>query len=213
MSTPLPPVTLSGRAVRLEPLSLEHVPRLHAAASGDRETFGWTLVPPTEEAMGALVAQLLADAARGACLPFATVALGPGGGAARVVGATRFMSIERWVYPDGRRREDGTPDVVEIGGTWLAPAAQRTAVNTEAKWLMLRHAFEAWRVERVSLKTDRRNARSRAAIERIGARFDGVLRAHMPGYDGAVRDTAFYSIVAAEWPEVEARLAARIARA
>ena len=105
-----------------------------------------------------------------------------------------------------------TPDAVEIGSTWLAPSAQRTAINTHAKLLMLTHAFEAWAVLRVTLKTDARNLRSRAAIERIGARFDGVLRAHMPAFDGGVRDTAFYSIVAVEWPELRRALLDRVLR-
>jgi RimJ/RimL family protein N-acetyltransferase len=98
---------------------------------------------------------------------------------------------------------------VEIGSTWLTEEAQRTAVNTHAKLLMLTHAFEGWEVRRVMLKTDARNMRSRTAIERLGARFDGVLRAHMPAFDGAVRDTAFYSILAAEWPDVRTGLRER----
>jgi RimJ/RimL family protein N-acetyltransferase len=99
---------------------------------------------------------------------------------------------------------------VEIGGTWLAPSAQRTAINTEAKLLMLTHAFETWRVHRVSLKTDARNARSRAAILRLGARFDGVVRATRVAADHAIRDDAMYSILDAEWPAVKAALAARL---
>jgi RimJ/RimL family protein N-acetyltransferase len=101
--------------------------------------------------------------------------------------------------------------VAEIGGTWLAPRVQRTPVNTEAKLLMLAHAFEVWRVRRVSLKTDARNERSRRAIERLGARFDGVLRAHMPAADGGLRDSAFYSILDAEWPAVRETLRSRLA--
>ena len=94
------------------------------------------------------------------------------------------------------------PDVLEIGGTWLSASAQRTVCNTEAKYLMLKHAFERWSVHRVSLRTDERNRRSRRAIERIGARFEGIRRADMPGADGTVRNSALYSIVAAEWPDV-----------
>ena len=101
---------------------------------------------------------------------------------------------------------------MEIGWTWLAPDAQRTAVNTEAKRLMLAHAFERWEVFRVSLKTDARNVRSRAAIERLGARLDGVMRAHSPAADRGARDAAYYSMLAAEWPDARARLDARLAR-
>lgn len=104
------------------------------------------------------------------------------------------------------------PDAIEIGWTWLAPSAQRTPVNTEAKHLMLALAFERWKVHRVTLKTDERNARSRANIERIGGKLDGILRAHMPASDGGVRNTAIYSIVASEWPVVAKRLDGFLAR-
>jgi RimJ/RimL family protein N-acetyltransferase len=146
------------------------------------------------------------DAAR--ALPFATVDRARG----RVVGATRFGNVEFWAWPPGNpnQRGEDVPDVVEIGWTWLAADAQRTAINTEAKYLMLTHAFERWRVHRVSLQTDARNARSRAAIERIGARLDGVLRAQRPASDGTVRDSAYYTILDREWPAVRARLEARL---
>jgi RimJ/RimL family protein N-acetyltransferase len=126
-----------------------------------------------------------------------------------VVGATRFLDLQYWPVGDGRQGD--VPVVAEIGGTWLAPKVHRSAVNTEAKLLMLTHAFETWRVRRVSLKTDARNARSRAAIERLGARFDGVLRAHMPAADAGLRDSAFYSILDSEWPQIHARLTSRLA--
>jgi RimJ/RimL family protein N-acetyltransferase len=124
-----------------------------------------------------------------------------------VVGSTSFIEPRVWDWPPGSalQRSD-RPDVVEIGSTWLAASAQRTRCNTEAKLLMLAHAFERWQVHAVSFKTDERNARSRRAIERLGARFDGVRRADMPGADGTVRNSAHYSIVAAEWPAVRARL-------
>ena len=105
------------------------------------------------------------------------------------------------------------PDGVEIGWTWLAASAQRTPINTEAKWLMLRHAFEVWKVRVVRLNTDRRNARSRSAIERIGGRLDGVVRANRVASDGTLRDSALYSIVESEWPEADAALRASLARA
>jgi RimJ/RimL family protein N-acetyltransferase len=197
------PVVLGGRHVRLEPLTPAHAPALAAAAAEDRSTFGFTPVPDGDSAAAAYVAGLLADADRGLVLPFATLL--PDGD---VVGGTRFLGLEYWQLGDPR--PPGVPVVAEIGGTWLAPRAQRTAVNTEAKLLMLTHAFETWQVLRVSLKTDARNARSRAAIERLGARFDGILRAHSPAADGGLRDTAFFSILRMEWPQVRDRLRRRL---
>jgi RimJ/RimL family protein N-acetyltransferase len=124
-----------------------------------------------------------------------------------VVGSTRFCNVERWRWYDGaERRPPGGVDAVEIGFTWLARAAQRTGLNTEAKYLMLRHAFEAWRVHRVQLKTDARNQRSRDAIARLGATFEGVLRSDRPSIEDGLRHTALYSVVEAEWPPVLARL-------
>ena len=205
---PAAPVVLEGRSVRLEPLDLRHVPALVAASSGRRETFRLTTAPDGVEEVRAYVTAALAAHAAGAALPFATVSLALG----RVVGSTRFGNLERWTWPKGDLdpRPDGVPDAAEIGWTWLAEEVQRTAVNTEAKRLMLAHAFETWRVHRVTLKTDARNARSRAAIERLGARLDGILRAHFPAVDGAVRDSASYSILAAEWPTVREHLDARL---
>ena len=204
----LEPVTLEGRHVRLEPLSLAHVPALLAVAKGPRDTFGLTYVPTDEASTRGYVEAALADHDAGRALPFATVARGAG----RVVGSTRFGNVEFWAWPPGNPRQRGerVPDVVEIGWTWLAPDVQRSGVNTEAKLLMLTHAFEVWRVHRVSLNTDARNTRSRAAILRLGARFDGVLRGARVASDGAIRDTAAYSILEAEWPEVKAGLTARL---
>lgn len=204
----LPSVVLQGSHVRLEPLSLDHVSALITAGSGSRATFRLTTAPDGEEATRAYVEAALAARAAGTALPFATVSLAEG----RVVGSTRFGNIERWPWPKGHEaaRADGAPDATEIGWTWLAEEAQRTAINTEAKRLMLGHAFETWGVHRVTLKTDVRNARSRAAIERIGAHLDGILRAHMPAADGGLRDSAVYSILAAEWPAVRSHLDARL---
>jgi N-acetyltransferase len=202
------PVTLADDVVRLEPLSTGHIGALHEASAGDRSTFQLTLVPHSLESWRAYVTKLLEDQDRGFSVPFVTCEARTG----RVVGSTRFMTIERWTWPDAGNPEQRSPeyaDAVEIGSTWLSPSAQRTRVNTHAKLLMLGHAFEAWEVRRVMLKTDARNVRSRSAIERLGARFDGVLRAHMPAFDGGVRDTAFYSILAAEWPAVKEGLLAR----
>jgi len=204
----LGPVTLEGEHVRLEPLALDHAGPLLAAGSGPRDTYGYILVPKSLDEMIRYIRAALADQESGRALPFATVDRARG----RVVGATRFGNIEFWAWPPGNAHQRGldVPDVVEIGWTWLAAEAQRTAINTEAKLLMLTHAFEQWRVHRVSLVTDARNARSRAAISRLGARFDGVLRAQRPAADGTVRDTACYSILDREWPDVRASLEARL---
>lgn len=201
---PVASVLLAGRHVRLEPLSLAHVPALvEAATLGSRQTFDWTYVPPDEPSMRAYVEGALANPR---AVAFATVHDGV------VVGSTRFGNIEHWDWPRGsaRQRPRGYADAVEIGWTWLAARAQRTAVNTEAKLLMLGHAFEAWEVLRVTLKTDARNARSRAAIERLGARLDGLARAQLPAVDDTPRTSAVYSILAEEWPEVRGRLVERL---
>jgi RimJ/RimL family protein N-acetyltransferase len=206
MPTP-EPLTLTGTHVRLEPLTIDHVPALLRAATEDRETFGFSPVPDTQEAMAAYVQSALSERAAGRQLPFATHSFAEN----RIVGATRFQELQPWQWSAGdeRQRQD-RPDVTEIGATWLAASAQRTACNTEAKLLMLSHAFETWQVHRVAFRTDRRNDRSRRAIELLGAQFDGVLRAERPGADGTIRDSAFYSILAAEWPTVKARLLRRL---
>ncbi len=197
-------VTLEGRAVRLEPLSLDHVPALVRAATQSRDTYGLTDVPADEPDMRRYVNRALSGRDTGSTLPFAIIDRVTG----KVVGSTRFGNIESWDWPTGNPHQRGEhlPDVVEIGWTWLAPEAQRTGINTEAKLLMLTHAFETWKVHRVSFRTDRRNERSRVAIERLGATFDGVVRAASIAYDGAVRDSAVYSILDSEWPGVKNRL-------
>jgi len=202
---PVFPVTLEGRYVRLEPLSAPHRDALLAAANEDRATYTFTGVPRDIEGAERYIRAALDDAERGQACPFATVDAGSG----RVVGSTRFGSIERWTWPAPQPPRDG-PDAVEIGWTWLARSAQRTAINTEAKLLMLTHAFEVWAVRRVTLKTDERNARSRGNIERVGGTLDGILRAHMPAFDGGVRNSAVYSLLADEWPARKARLVARL---
>ncbi|MGD0528222.1 MAG: GNAT family protein [Polyangiaceae bacterium] len=207
---PVRPVTLADDVVSLEPMSLDHVAALWDACSARRGTYGLTSVPTSPEATRAWVEVALADQERGVSLPFVT----RDARSRRILGSTRYMTIERWTWPppgSPLQRTAEHPDAVEIGATWLTEDAQRTGVNTHAKLLMLTHAFEGWEVRRVTLKTDARNLRSRNAIERIGARFDGVLRAHSPAFDGEVRDTAFFSILAAEWPDVKARLRERAA--
>jgi len=201
-------VILEGRYVRLEPLTRGHARALSAAAGGPRETYALTTVPEGESGALGYIETALRDEEAGRSLPFATVARSTG----RVVGSTRFLNIEFWAWPPGHalQRGEDVPDVAEIGATWLAGEAQRTAINTEAKLLMLTHAFEEWRVHRVSLMTDARNERSRTAILRVGARFDGVIRAHRPSSDGLIRDTAAFSILESEWPAVKRQLHSRL---
>lgn len=207
MEASLFPLTLDGGRVRLEALTRAHLPGLVAAASESRATFGLTHVPDGLPAMTAWFESAMADAERGDQVPFATVDKLRG----RVVGSTRFANLERWQWPGPPVPPvPRGPDAVEIGWTWLAQSAQRSYVNTEAKLLMLSHAFDLWGVRRVTLKTDARNARSRANIERIGCRFDGILRAAQPAWDGGVRDSAYYSMLASEWPAARDRLLARL---
>jgi N-acetyltransferase len=195
------PCVLTGNLVRLEPLSAGHVPALTRAAQEDRSTYAWASVPRAGEVAG-YVAHRLAMAG---ATPFAQVRLSDGA----VVGCTSYSSPRPWL-------DTGELFAVEIGGTWLAASAQRTGINADAKLLLLTHAFETLRVSRVDLKTDARNERSRQAIEGIGARFEGVLRnwgpSHAPGEEGRLRDSAMFSVTAAEWPDVKSRLAARLAR-
>ncbi len=191
------PVLLEGRHVRLEPLVRGHLPALLAAAQ-DPEVFRWYLTPPlgTEGEMAKWVDQILKGQAAGTDLGWATVRRRDN----RVVGATTFLDI--------RRANRG----LEIGNTWLAPEAQRTALNTEAKLLQLAYAFDRLGAVRVQLKTDERNTKSREAIARLGATFEGILRKYQARHDGFVRNTAMFSITAEEWPAVKARLEARLAR-
>ena len=201
-------VTLEGRHVLLEPLSLIHIPDLVQAANQSRETFALTDVPADEPAMRRYVETALAGRDSGTTLPFTTIDRE----AERVVGSTRFGNIEFWNWPVGNPHQRGKhlPDVVEIGWTWLASDTQRTGITTEAKLLMLTFAFESWLVHRVSLRTDARNERSRVAIERLGAQLDGVIRAARVAYDGAVRDSAVYSILDSEWSAVKNQLVVRL---
>jgi RimJ/RimL family protein N-acetyltransferase len=193
---------LEGELVRLEPLGHQHVPDLAVAAEEDRSSYGFTWVPRADEA-GRYVDEQLARAASGRLAPYAQVLKATG----RAVGATSFWDPRFALTPDAL-------SAVEIGFTWLAGSAQGTGVNTEAKYLLFRHAFEVWQVARVDLKTDARNLRSRAAIEAVGATFEGVLRnwsrSWAPGEDGRLRDSAIFSITAQEWPARRARLESRL---
>lgn len=204
----LEPLTFVGRHVRLEPLAVDHAPALLEAASAARGTFGFTLVPADLAGFAAYIATALAERDRGESMPFVVR-----DAAGTIAGSTRYMMIETWSWPGAPAPPlPSGPDALEIGATWYAQRVQRTALNTEAKLLLCTHAFEAWGVRRVTWKTDARNLRSRAAIERLGARFDGVLRANRAGADGAVRDTAFYSMLRSEWPEAREKLARQLER-
>ncbi len=190
------PVTLVGTAVRLEPLGRRHAADLFSAGA---DPAIWTHMPMGGFA-GLAAVELWIDRSiaameGGSDLPFAIIEQGNG----RAVGSSRYMDI--------RREHRG----LEIGWTWLAPEAQRTRVNTEAKFLLLEHAFEGLGAVRVQLKTDGRNVRSQRAIERIGAVREGVLRRHMVMWNGFVRDTVYYSVLDREWPQVKERLLARLA--
>jgi N-acetyltransferase len=193
------PMTLRGVHVELIPLAVEHAGDLAAVAAGDRSSYDFTEVPDGTEAMSSYIAKLLRQHEQDAALPFAQRRLADD----RLVGCTRFMELRWW-------RGRAEPDEVEVGGTWLAADAQRTPINTEAKLLLLTHAFEVWRVWRVALCTDARNERSRRAIERIGARHEGVLRNHRPsavaGEAGRPRDSALFAVTDTEWPDVRRRL-------
>jgi RimJ/RimL family protein N-acetyltransferase len=204
----LHPLSLVGRHVRLEPLGHEHAAPLLAAASEARSTYAFTLVPEDLAGMQRYVATALGEQERGESIPF--VVLDPAG---TPVGSTRFMKIERWVWPgEVPPRPAGAPEAVEIGFTWYAERVQRTAINTEAKLLLCTHAFEAWEVFRVTWRTHARNERSRAAILRLGARFEGVARAAGPAWDGGVRDAASFSMLREEWPHAKRALEQRLAR-
>jgi N-acetyltransferase len=184
---------LAGEFVRLEPLHAGHLDGLLAAATENRASYDFTTVPGSRDEMAQYIRELEDD---DETIPFAQVRLAD----KRIVGVTRYINPR--------------PHAVEIGGTWLAASAQGTAINPEAKLLLLTHAFETWRLRRVELLTDARNERSRGGILSIGAQYEGTLRNWQPsraaGEEGRLRDSAIYSIIDSEWPEVRARLEARI---
>jgi len=199
----LPPLgLLSGRIIRLEPLDYRHVQGLVEAAAADPSLYRWSPVPQGEAAAIRYIETALAWREAGTAVPFAIVRNVDG----LVIGSTRFWNLERSAWPEGHSRCGVPFDGCEIGWTWLMRSAIRTGANSEAKLLMMTHAFEEWQVLRVCLHTDSRNARSRAAIERVGGKFEGILRAHRMAADFTPRDSARYSILAAEWPDVKRRL-------
>jgi RimJ/RimL family protein N-acetyltransferase len=194
---------LSGQHVRLEPLDHRHVDGLVAASAVDPSLYQWSPIPQGKQAAATYVNTALAWLNVGSAVPFATVRIADD----EVIGSTRFFNIDRWEWPQGHARHGSVLDACEIGYTWLTRSAIRTPANTEAKLLMLTHAFETWKALRVCFHTDARNQRSRAALERIGGKMEGVLRSHRMAADFIPRDSACFSIVAAEWPEVKLRLA------
>ena len=190
------PVTLIGRRIRMEPLEERHLDDL-ARVAADDAVFRWiTNKPMDETALRAWYDQTKASADAALEVPFATIDLGSG----RAIGSSRYMTIA----PEHRR--------LEIGWTWLGTAFQRTGINREAKLLQLTHAFETLGAERVEFKTHARNVASRTALLGIGATFEGVLRHHTIMPDGSNRDSAFYGVIAPEWPQVKERLEALVDR-
>jgi len=196
---------LQGALVRLEPLSLRHASDLADAGEEDRSTFGHTWVPD-RTSIDRYIRHQLQQADSGKLTPLAQIRLADN----RAVGCTAYWDPRAW---PGRPNE---PCAVEIGWTWLAASAQGTGINPDAKLLLLQHAFEQLGVARVDIKTDARNDRSRRAIERLGATFEGILRrwspSWVPGEEGTLRDSAMYSIIDLEWPDREAHLRRRLAR-
>ena len=196
-------LVLSGQYIRLEPLDLCHIDGLAAAAAADPSLYRWSPVPQDSEQAATYVGTALAWRDAGTAVPFAVIRLTDNA----VIGSTRFWNLERWAWPPTHSSYGRlSPDACEIGYTWFTRSAIRTAANTEAKFLMLAYAFETWQVLRVCLHADARNQRSRAAIERIGGKLEGILRAHRMAADFIPRDSARYSIIAADWPEVKRHL-------
>ncbi|MGD0189616.1 MAG: GNAT family protein [Rhizomicrobium sp.] len=194
-------ICLHGRYVALTPLGTDDSIALAEAAAGLKTGHPFSFVPDGLAEARKYIEGALHERARGERYPFAIVFQG------LIVGTTSYLEFVWWRRPHAPQE---APAALEIGATWLASSAQRTRCNTEAKYLLLAYAFEDWRVERVSFRTDERNARSRSAIERLGARYEGVRRAERLGADGAVRNSAFYSIVASEWPDIKAKLTERL---
>ncbi len=216
------PFSLLGNHIRLEALEHCHIDGLATASASDPSLYQWSPVPQGKEQAAAYIDTALAWRDAGTAVPFAIVNSADG----NVIGSTRFWNLERWSWPPGHARYERypvgvfpglakaasygashpLPDACEIGYTWLAQSAMRSAANTEAKLLMLTYAFETWEVLRVCFHTDARNLRSRAALERVGGKCEGILRSHRMAADFIPRDSVRYSIVAAEWPQVKQRL-------
>jgi len=200
---------LHGNIVRLEPLEERHAEGLARASMLDNDLYQWSPVPHGIEEVKKYIQTALEWKEARTALPYAIIRVHGN----TVIGSTRFFQIERWAWkPDHPRHGRAHPDAAEIGYTWLDSSAIRTGVNTEAKFLLLKLAFEEWQAYRICLHTDVRNDRSKAAIERIGGRFEGVLRAHRLANDATPRDSARFSILLSEWPEVGPRLKKLLSR-
>jgi N-acetyltransferase len=194
---------LYGNLIRMEPLDFHHAEGMKKAAASDIQLYQWSPVPQGAEAVKKYIETALAWRDAGSAEPYAIVRISDG----TFQGSTRFFNMERWEWPEGHPRYGWEfPDAVEIGYSWLHANAVRTGVNTEAKLLLLTRAFETWKAFRVCFHADMRNARSKTAIERLGARFEGTLRAHRMAQDLIPRDSARYSILDSDWPQVKARL-------
>jgi N-acetyltransferase len=202
-------IVLQGRFVRLEPLGIHHAAALAEASAINPSLYRWSRVPVGRLAVERYIEAAMEMSNARTAMPFATIRTADDA----VIGSTRFFDLERWEWPQSHPRYGRmNPDVGEIGSTWLSATAIRSAANTEAKLLMLAQAFEVWGMLRVCFHTDARNDRSSAALARIGAQFEGVLRAHRMASDFIARDSKRYSIVAAEWPEVKKNLQVRLTR-
>jgi RimJ/RimL family protein N-acetyltransferase len=200
---------LQGKFIKLEPLGLDHADSLAEASAGNEALYRWTPVPQGKAAAVNYIQTALAMRDTGTSVPFAIIGQQDG----LFKGSTRFWNMEYWPWPEGHPRfANKAPDACEIGHTWLTPSATRTGINTEAKLLLLTHAFETWKVLRVCLHTDVRNDRSRAAIERIGGKLEGILRAHKMSADFLPRDSARYSILIDKWPAAKEKLTALLDR-
>jgi RimJ/RimL family protein N-acetyltransferase len=201
-------LVLTGKLVRLEPLGHSHLDGLVAAAAADPSLYTWSPVPQGKLEVARYINTAIEWHEAGTAVSFAIIRNEDNS----ALGSTRFFNLERWAWPAGHARHGRQhPDACEIGHTWLTRSAIRTGANTEAKLLLLTHAFESWQMLRVCLHTDVRNMRSRAAIERIGGKLEGILRAHRMAADFTARDSARYSIVAEEWPEAKVELMRKLA--
>ncbi|HTA03100.1 MAG TPA: GNAT family protein [Streptosporangiaceae bacterium] len=194
---------LCGRHVRLEPLQPRHLAGLVAASAGDPDLYRMSKVPVGDAEVAKAIEVASAARRAGTAAPFAVIRLAD----EVVIGSTRLFDLDWWAWPPGHPRHghDG-PDTCEIGHTWLTKSAIRTGANTEMKRLMLTFAFETWEVQSVCFHTDARNERSRRALGRIGARYEGILRAHRLAADDQPRNSARFSITATDWPAVRAHL-------
>ncbi|HEX5235974.1 MAG TPA: GNAT family protein [Silvibacterium sp.] len=208
------PMILTGRHIRLEPLSLGHVEALSAASAADPSLcddsiYNFTVVPQGIEETTLYIQTALDWQNAGTAVPFIVIRNTDNA----IIGTTRYWNIERWLWPPAHTRHGNPhPDVCEIGWTWYTRSAIRSGANIEAKFLMLAHAFEVWTALRVCLHTDSRNLRSQTSMERIGFKREGVLRAHKLAVDNIPRDSIRFSMIAAEWPAAKQRIAERIQR-